>query len=206
LQKHNFPALSNIKREHHAALPYEKLPAFMRQLRQRQERATAAVALEFCILTVSRSDEVLGARWSEFDLEDRIWTVPAERTKQRLQHLVPLSDRAMAILALQQQYRNESDYVFTGYIKTQPLAEKSMRWVLHHMKVDVTPHGFRSTFKDWCGDETSFSTAPVEHCLAHKEGDTTVRAYRRQTAFKKRIVIMQAWADYCAGQAMTKTT
>jgi integrase len=196
LQEHNFPGLSDLKDEHYAALPYEKIPEFMRELRQRQERATGATALEFCILTTSRSDEVLGAQWSEFDFEDRVWTVPAERTKQRRQHLVPLSDRALALLTLQRQYSNGSPYVFTGYNRTK-MADKSMVSVLRNMKLDVTVHGFRSSFRDWCGNETHFAPEPVEHCLAHKEGDTTEQAYRRETAFKKRIVIMQAWADYC---------
>jgi integrase len=199
LQKHNFPALSGIKRKHYAALPYERIPEVVRALRQRQERSTGAVALEFCILTACRSGEVLGAQWSEFDFENKLWTIPAERTKQRREHLVPLSDRAMEILTLQKQYRNGSDFVFTGYNRTQ-LAEKAMVWVLRYMNLDVTVHGFRSSFRDWCGNETHFPREPVEECLAHQVGNSVEQAYRRQTALRKRIEIMKAWASYCEGQ------
>jgi len=141
-------------------------------------------------------------RWEE--IVDKVWTIPAERTKQRCQHEVPLSNRAMALLNLQRQYSNGSEFVFTGYKKTTQLAEKSMRWVLDHMQLDVTVHGFRSSFRDWCGNATHFATEPVEHCLGHKEGDAVEQAYRRQTALKKRQEIMQAWADYCVGTPVPK--
>jgi integrase len=182
---------------HHAALDYRQMPEFMQKLRQRQERSTGAVALEFTILTAARTSEVLGMEWGEIDWDKKLWTVPKERMKAGKEHIVPLSDMAVDILKRQREL-SPGEYVFTGYNRTR-LAARSMRSVLLYMGVGCTVHGFRSTFRDWCGDKTSFQREHVEGCLAHQVGNSVELAYRRSTALEKRRVILDHWAEYCAG-------
>jgi integrase len=191
-------------RGHHSALPYEQMPEFMRALRQRQKmrQGTGAVALEFTILTCVRTSEALGATWEEIDFEKHLWTVPKERMKTGKDHQVPLSDRAIEVLR-QQKRRAPGEYVFTAYGRKARLADRCMRSALHHLKADCTVHGFRSTFRDWCGDTTLFTREHVEACLAHRVGNSVEQAYRRQTALEKRRVIMDAWAAYCEGSTPT---
>jgi integrase len=198
--EYRFPRQRKTDRGHYAALPYEQMPEFMKALRLRQERATGAVALEFLILTCARTGEVLGMRWDEIDWDKKLWALSAERTKQGRAHTVPLSERAMAILEQQKQYRNGSEFVFTGYRQTQ-MDNKSLAAQLRSMKIDTTVHGFRSTFRDYMGNETNFAREPVEHCLAHRLGNSVEQAYRRQDALNKRRVILSHWAEYCAGGA-----
>jgi integrase len=196
LMEYRFPRVRRTDRGHYVAMSYEDIPVFMRALRQKQERSVGAVALEFVILTVCRTGEALGAMWNEIDWDKKLWTIPADRTKQGREHIVPLSNRVLAILELQKQYSNGSPFVFVGYNRTN-LAEKSLLWVLRLMNVQATCHGFRSSFRDYMGNETHFAREPVEHCLAHQLGNSVEQAYRRQTALKKRQEIMEAWADYC---------
>ena len=139
-------------------------------------------------------------RWDEVDLEKKLWTLSAERTKQGRAHTVPLSDRAMAILEQQKWYRNGSESVFTGYRKTR-MADHTMICLLRHMGIESSVHGMRSTFRDWAENETTFAREPVEHCLAHRIGNSVELAYRRQDALNKRRVIMDHWAPYCGGVA-----
>jgi integrase len=193
-----FPRQRRADRGHYAALPYEEMPEFMKALRQRQERATGAVALEFLILTCARSGEVFGMTWDEIDFEKKLWSLTAGRTKQGRAHTVPLSARALAILEQQKQYRNGSEFVFNGRQRTQ-LTNKVMLNVLHNMGLEYCVHGFRSTFRDYMGNETAFAREPVEHCLAHRLGNSVELAYRRQDSLNKRRVIMDHWAEYCAG-------
>jgi integrase len=180
---------------HHPALPYEDLPAFIRELRQRQIRGISATCLEFTILTCARTSEVLGMQWSEVDWEKRTWTVPKERMKAGKEHVVPLSNRAIEILKRQREL-SSGEYVFEGYNRTR-LADRSLRSVMNYMKARFTVHGFRSTFRDWAGNETSFQREHIEECLAHQVGNDVERAYRRSTALEKRRVILQTWAAYC---------
>ena len=194
--EHLFPRLPKAEREHYAAMPYEHVPKFIRALRQRQDRSVAAVALEFCILTATRSNETLGMRWSEVDFENRIWTIPANRMKKGREHQVPLSDRAIEILKRRQEHKH-GDYVFFGYQRDKALDDKSMRLVLHKMGVKATTHGFRSSFRDWAGDETDYARETIEECLAHLVGNTTEQAYRRRTGLEKRCALMAQWADHC---------
>ena len=198
--EYRFPRQRKTDRGHYEALPYEQMPEFMKALRQRQGRSTGALCLEFVILTACRAGEALGATWGDFDFDKKLWTIPAQKTKQGRQHQVPLSDRAVQILLLQKQYANGSEFVFTGYRGTR-MWDKAMRSVLHTMGVQVTCHGFRSTFRDYMGNETSFAREPVEHCLAHRLGNSVELAYRRQDSLNKRRVIMEAWAEYCGGVA-----
>jgi integrase len=183
---------------HHPAMDYTQLPQFIRDLRERQAKATWAVALEFLILTVARTSEVLKAQWSEIDFENRLWNVPKDRMKAGRAHQVPLSDRAMELLRRQQEQSNGSPYIFTGYSQ-RPLANKTMLNSLRSMCIKDSVHGFRSTFRNWAGDVTMFQREIIEECLAHQVGSDVERAYRRTTALEKRRVIMDAWADYCTG-------
>ncbi len=190
------PARQKLARGHHAAMPYQEVPAFAQGLPEKD--AMAARALEFLILTAARAGEVLGTTWAEVDLQNKLWTVPAERMKAGREHRVPLSDRAVAILSTLQKVRI-SDYVFPGLKPHMPLSNMAFQKLMERMKVDdYTPHGFRSAFRDWAGDHTSFPREVAEAALAHTVGDATERAYRRADALDKRRTLMQSWADYLA--------
>jgi integrase len=152
--------------------------------------------LEFAILTAARSGEALGARWSEIDTEAKVWTVPATRIKAGREHRVPLSPRGLAIVEAMRQIR-VSDYVFPGYRRGRPLGDMALHVVLKRMEIPYTVHGFRSTFRDWCGEATNFPREVAEAALAHVVGDQTERAYRRGDALEKRRKLMAAWAAYC---------
>jgi integrase len=192
-----------IPKRHHASMPYRDVRAFVQELRLRQGRATAAVALEFCILTGTRTSETLKAQWSEFDLDNKTWTIPAERMgKTGEQWRVPLPARAMQLLALQNQYRADGRYVFFGYRRDRPLADRSMRTLLQKtLGRSETVHGFRASLRNWIGEHKSnFDFAAAEMCLAHLVGTKVTRAYLRTDLLDKRREILDAWADYCAGK------
>jgi integrase len=189
------PKRSKLARGHHAAMPYVEVPAFIAKLRER--RALAAMALEFTILTATRSGEVLGSRWHEIDMASKVWTIPKERMKAGRQHRVPLSAPALAILAKLSETRT-SEFVFPGARSDRPLSNMAMEMVLRRMGVDgVTVHGFRSAFRDWAGNETHFAREVAEAALAHVVGDEAEQAYRRGDALEKRRELMEAWARYC---------
>lgn len=191
------PARQKLTRGHHAALPYTDVPHFVVDLRARS--SMAARALEFLILTAARSGEVLGARWDEIDLEKSIWTIPAARMKAGRTHRVPLSTTAMALL---QDLLGElsSDYVFPGHKDGKPLSAMSMEMQLRRMnRHDITVHGFRSSFRDWAGEETNFAREVAEAALAHVVGDATERAYRRSDALEKRRILMEEWDCFVTG-------
>jgi integrase len=184
-----------LYRGHHAAMPFADVPAFMAELRERE--AMAARALEFTILAAARSGESLGARWAEFDFDKKIWHVPADRMKSGRSHDVPLTDRQLEILA-DLRAAPVSDYVFPSTDRTKPLSSMAMLMLLRRMGRDkLTAHGFRSSFRDWAGDNTSFSREVAEAALAHKVGDGVEQAYRRGTALEKRRKLMEAWDCYC---------
>ncbi len=181
---------------HHAALPYAEIGGFMAELRSRD--ATAARALEFCILTAARTGEVLGARWPEIDLGKALWTVPPERMKSGREHRVPLSRQALAILEAGQGMGDDSGFIFPGAKPKRPLSQMAFLMLMRRMgRGDLTAHGFRSTFKDWAAECTSFANQISEAALAHVIGDKTEAAYRRGDLFERRAKLMQAWADYC---------
>jgi len=176
-------------------MAYAKVPAFVSSLQLRQ--ATAALALEFAILTAGRSGEVLGARWVEFDLNRAIWTVPADRMKAGREHRVPLSRRALRIVTTLKD-RQPSDFVFPGDKIGRPLSAMALEMVLRRMKIaDATVHGFRSSFRDWAAESTSFSNEVCEAALAHVIKNKAEAAYRRGDLFEKRRKLMDAWASYC---------
>ncbi len=162
------PKRAKLARGHHAAMPYADVPAFIAGLRERP--ATAARALEFCILTVARSGEALAACWDEVDLEAKIWTVPPARTKAAREHRVPLSDRALAILEEMKAGRT-GDNVFPGRRLGRPLSGMAFEMLLRRIGSPYTAHGFRSSFRDWAGNETTFPRELAEHALAHVIGD-----------------------------------
>jgi integrase len=198
-QKHLFPRFSN-NREHFDAMPYEDMSEFMRALRQHEDSSVAAVALEFCILTTTRSGEVRGMKKTELGLGNQIWTIPAARLKRGdgRDHIVPLSPRAQELIKRRLEH-TVGDYVFSAHGRNRPLDEKAMRGILRKIKPGVTVHGFRSTFRDWAGDETDFPRDLIEECLSHQVGNAVERAYRRRSSLATRRAIMEAWAIYCSG-------
>lgn len=190
---HLLPARQKLTRGHHAALPFADVPAFVARLRSRS--SMAGLALEFAILTAARSGEVLGALWSELDLDQRVWTVPAYRMKAGREHRVPLADRAAEILAALSGART-GELVFPGQKPGRPLSPMAMEMLLRRMQVEVTVHGFRSSFRDWVGERTDFAREVAEAALAHSVGDATERAYRRGDALEKRRELMNEWGRY----------
>ncbi len=192
---HLLPKRQKLTRGHHAAMPYTEVPAFIADLRRRE--AVAALALEFCILNASRSGEVLGAKWAEIDQKAKVWTVPPERMKGGREHRVPLSARSLQILEQVEAVRT-GDFVFPGQKRGRPLSSMALEKLLRRMAVDVTTHGFRSSFRDWAGEATSFAREIAEAALAHVIGDETERAYRRGDALEKRRKLMEAWAGFIA--------
>jgi integrase len=158
-----------------------------------------AQALAFTILTAARTGEALGARWEEIDLNRSVWTVPASRTKAGREHRVALSTPAIAILhSLKDNIIEENSWVFPGERTGKPLSSMAMLMLLRRMgRVDITVHGFRSTFRDWAAEQTNFAREVAESALAHISGDKVERAYRRGDLFEKRRQLMEAWAGYC---------
>jgi integrase len=195
---HLLPARSRVRKvEHHAALAYAELPSFLAALRAQE--GIAARALEFAILTAARTGEVIGARWSEVDLLDKIWTVPSERMKAHREHRVPLSTRALAILEEMQPHRHaDHGFLFPGGKNGKPLSNMAFLMLLRRMgRGDLTAHGFRATFKTWASERTSFQNEVVEAALAHVTGSKVEQAYQRGDLFEKRRRLMQQWEMFC---------
>lgn len=192
---HLLPKRQKLTRGHHAAMPYVDVPAFMARLRNLT--TTAAMALEFAILTAARSGEVYGARWPEIDADAKVWIIPAHRMKAGREHRIPLSDRAMTIIAELAKAKT-GEFVFSGQKASKPLSHVAMAKVIARLEIhNATPHGFRSSFRDWAGNETPFPREVAEAALAHIIGDEAERAYRRSDALEKRRALMSAWANYC---------
>jgi integrase len=189
------PASSHIaKVKHFTALPYTQAPAFVAQLATLQ--GIGPKALEFLILTAGRTDEVLSARWSEINLDEALWTIPPERMKEGAIHRVPLTERAIEIL---RALPREGDLVFLSSKPGRPMGKMTFLKLIKAMGYDdITTHGFRSCFRDFAGDMTSFPREVAEAALAHKIGDASEQAYRRGDALAKRRRLMQAWADFIA--------
>ena len=207
--------------EHHAALPWQEMGGFMVALAK--QHGTAARALEFCILTATRTGETIGAQWSEVDLDARVWTVPAVRMKASKEHRVPLSDAALAVLRRMEAVRMDGQNFIFADARTakrqsgkpaKPLSNMAMLMLLRRMNTGddaapvrwrdartgepITVHGFRSTVRDWIEEATTTPRAVSEAALAHTIGDKVEAAYRRGDLFQKRAALMQEWADYCA--------
>jgi len=187
------PAPNKVrKRSHFKALPWQEIGAFMVDLRKRQ--GMSARALEFIILTACRSGEVRGAVWEEIDLKNKIWTIPAERMKMKKEHRVPLCDDAIKLLKSLPRLSG-SKYVFTAPRGGQ-LSDMALSMTCRRMKVEAVPHGFRSTFKDWSTENTSFPNMVSEMALAHAVGNAVEAAYRRGDLFEKRRMLMDSWQEF----------
>ncbi|MGP1676196.1 MAG: tyrosine-type recombinase/integrase [Burkholderiales bacterium] len=190
------PAISKRRRvKHHPALPYDQMGQFIASLRTQQ--GIAARALEFLILTATRTGEAIGARRSEIDLDAAMWTIPAERMKAEKEHRVPLSPRTVAIIR-ELEKTHQGEFVFPGGKQGRPLSNWAMLQVLRRMESgDITIHGFRSTFRDWASERTSYPPQVCEMALAHSVGDQVEAAYRRGDLFEKRRRLMLDWAKHC---------
>ncbi|GJD95219.1 tyrosine-type recombinase/integrase [Methylobacterium iners] len=189
------PKRSRVQKvEHHAALPYAEVSAFVQALDA--QPGIAAQALAFTILTAARTGEAIGAKWSEFDLEAGVWTVPAERMKAHVEHRVPLSAPVLAILKTLKE-ASTGEFVFRGGRRGRPISNMSMLMTLRRMRCeDLTVHGFRSTFRDWASESTHFPSEVVEMALAHAIESKVEAAYRRGDLFQKRRELMDAWAAW----------
>ncbi len=187
--------------KHQPALPWEEVPAFMRELSQR-EASVSRMALEWLIRTCTRTDETLGARWSEIDREAGVWTIPPERMKARRPHQVPLPPQCLEILDRLPRMAG-SDWLFPSTHHGKRLCNMALLQMMRGMghgvggeKSEAVPHGFRSTFRDWCGETQAFAREVVEECLAHVNPNKVEAAYRRGSMLQKRLAVMTAWSQY----------
>lgn len=188
------PKASKVNQhEAHKALPFTQAHDFMVELRQ--TAGTGAKCLQWLILTATRSNEARGATWSEIDLQNAAWTIPAARMKAGREHRIPLSPAALALLQSLSKFEG-TDLAFPGRDVKKPLSDMSMTLVLRRMKVDAVPHGFRSTFVDWAAERTSYPVELREMALAHTLGDKTQAAYQRGDMFERRRALMSDWAAY----------
>ncbi len=190
------PSRSKVQRvEHHAALPWREIGAFMRRLREHSE--ISALCLEFLILTAARSNEVRAARWDEIDLDHAVWTIPAERMKAGREHRVPLSEPTMAVVRAMAQLGTEG-FVFPGLKTAAALSDRALTKAVHVAGGNgATVHGFRSTFRDWCAETTNYPRELAEAALAHVLKDKTEAAYQRGDLLEKRRRLMSEWAAFC---------
>jgi integrase len=197
------PAKSKVRAvEHHAALPYSDIADFLQSLRA--QAGAGAQALEFAIVTAARTSEVLGATWDEIDLTTKTWTVPAARMKAKKEHRIPLSPAAIKLLE-RLNSKAIGKYLFPGARPIKPLSNMAMLATLRRMdRGDLTAHGFRSTFRDWAAERTSFQNEVVEMALAHTIGDKVEAAYRRGDLFDKRRRLMDAWGAACSSVSTVK--
>jgi integrase len=191
------PPTSKIaKVKNHPALPFVQIGEFIAALRQ--QAGIASRALEFAILTATRTNETIGATWQEFDLADAVWIIPAERMKAEKEHRVPLSGRALDLVREMLPLKAGEDKPVFLAPKDKPLSNMAMLAVLKRMKhTDITVHGFRSTFRDWAGELSSFPKEVIEHAMSHQLKDKAEAAYARGTLFTKRRKLMDSWAAYC---------
>ena len=195
---HLLPKRASLSRGHHSAMDYREVPQFVAKLRELG--SVSAMALEFCILTAARSGEVYGVKWAEIDLTTNVWTLPASRMKAGRQHRVPLSGRAVDILTTLAVLKT-CDFAFPSPRGRNPLSHVAMAKVMRRLKIEgATVHGFRSAFRDWCGEATSFPREVAEAALAHTIGDKAEQAYRRGDALEKRRAMMEAWAKWCGSK------
>ncbi len=181
---------------HHAAMPYAEVSDFIQAIRDSAFSEPAKLAFEFLILTAARTNEVLGSRWEEIDLERKVWIVPPSRMKAGREHRVPLTPRCVEILGRAKEVADESEYVFPGRKSTEPMTNMVFLMALRRMDISVTVHGFRSAFRDWAAERTNFPREVCEMALAHTIKDKTEAAYRRGDLFEKRRALMNAWTSF----------
>jgi integrase len=190
-------------RQHFAAMPWKDVPDFITDMDSILKASeTVKLAIEFLILTAARSGEVRGALWSEFDLEQKSWAIPASRMKAGRAHRIPLSDRAVDILKHMGDFRRTSEpdaFVFEGQKPGRPLSDMTLSMPIRRAELPITIHGFRSAFRDWCAEATNTPREIAEACLAHVVKDQAEAAYARTDHFDKRRVVMKDWAAFCTG-------
>jgi integrase len=185
--------------QHFAAMPYADVPAFMSRLGQRE--SFSRLALQFAILTAARSGEVRGAAWDEVDFDAALWTIPADRMKAKREHVVPLSGPALCILRRCKELRSADEpLIFPGIRPRQPMSDMTLTKLLRELKVPVTVHGFRSSFRDWASEETDVQGEVAEAALAHTVPNKTEAAYRRGSLLEKRRALMSGWGDFSVGR------
>ena len=190
------------KVEHHPALPWREIGAFMQALRTMP--GTAALATEFIILTNCRTSEAIEARWAEIDMGEKRWTIPSSRMKAAKEHTIPLSDAALAVLQRLKAETKEDEFLFPGGKKNTPLSNMACLALLKRMgRSDLTVHGFRSSFRDWAGEATAHPREVIEHAMSHQLKDKAEAAYQRGSLLERRRVLMADWANYCAQPAAT---
>jgi integrase len=185
---------------HHAALAYVQIPTFLAQLRKTEAGESTRLALEFLILTATRTNEVLGARWEEIDRTEQTWTVPGGRMKAGQEHRIPLSQRCLELLDRADAIRS-GEYVFPSRSPRAPLSNMSLLMLLRRMhRHDITVHGFRSTFRDWAAERTNAPREVAEAALAHVVKDKAEAAYRRTDLFERRRVLMESWTAFATAR------
>ena len=190
-----------VARGHHAALPYQNLPAFVQALREADAGEVVKLAFEFTILCASRTSETLNAAWTEIDLEAKTWTIPGPRMKAGIEHRVPLSPRCIKILERTKALSDGGPYVFPGRSPKKPLSNMVFLMALRRMeRRDVTVHGFRSTFRDWAAERTNVPRAVCEAALAHTLRDKTEAAYNRTDLFDRRRDLMTSWSRFATSK------
>ena len=183
---------------HHAAMPYRDIGTLMEKLHANP--TAGSCALQFLILTATRTSEALGARWDEIGFDQQMWSIPASRMKTGREHRVPLSARAIAILKEMAKVR-QNELVFPGAREGRPISRMALVNLIERLAPEVTVHGFRSTFRDWCAEQTNFPREAAELALAHSIGDSVERAYQRSDLLEKRRKLMEAWAQFCAPES-----
>lgn len=181
---------------HHASLPYAELPSFLVTLRESDADQNVRLAFEFLILTATRTSEVINATWDEINMESAEWVIPASRMKAGKVFRVPLSDRAVEILAQAKELTGDRGYIFSGRKSGEPLSQMAFLMLLRRMGTSITAHGFRSTFRDWAAERTNFPREICEAALAHSLKDKTEAAYLRTDQFDKRRKLMTTWANF----------
>ena len=182
-------------------MPYADVPGFLKRMRETDLGEATKLAFEFLILTASRTAEALEARWSEINLDDAVWTIPAARMKAGREHRAPLAQRAVDVLRRAKALAGASEFVFSGRSADRPLSNMVFLMALRRMGVGTTAHGFRSSFRDWAAERTNTPREVAEMALAHTIKDKVEAAYRRGDLFEKRRQLMQAWATYLSGHA-----
>ena len=192
------------REEHHAALPYAEAPAFVAHLRSSDRGEGARLAFEFLILTAARTSEVLGAEWREVDDAEALWVIPAKRMKAGREHRVPLSKRAVQVLQRAKELTGGTGFIFPGQRAGRPLSNMVFLTMLRRMKLSITAHGFRSSFRDWASEATSFSREVAEMALAHVVENRVEAAYRRGDLLEKRRELMESWSGFCQSALTSK--
>jgi integrase len=186
-----------LTRGHHAALAYSDIAEFVQRLRTEQAGNTAALALQFLILTATRTTEVLHMTFDEVSFADAVWQIPASRMKTGEAFSVPLSDAALRLLG--DQMGGKSAFVFRGGLPKKPLSSMALAMLMRRMNVDATVHGFRTSFRTWCSDIRHVEFEVAESCLSHRVGSAVSRAYARSDMLERRRPIMESWSRYVTG-------